>query len=93
MRYFRLVTTYTLPNGNFNTLSIVQKCEDIDYTSETENAILNARVTSKRMCGGIEPNETSTLTELTLAQYNTLVPSSTAVDLGDPTELQNELGE
>lgn len=93
MKYFKLTTTFTLPNGNLNTLRIVQQCPDIEYTSETENAILNARVTAKRMCGGVEPNESSELVELTLTQYNALVAVSTAVDLGDPTDLQNELGE
>jgi len=93
MRYFKLITTFTLPNGNFSKLTIVQQCDDVEYTSETENAILNARVTPKRMCGNTEPNETSILTELTLSQYNALVAVSVPVDLGDPTELQNELGE
>ena len=36
MKYFKLETQFNLPNGNSNTLSIIQKCNDIDYDNQTQ---------------------------------------------------------
>lgn len=93
MRYFKLISTFTLPNGNVNNLCIIQQTLNAEYDSEIEHAILNARVTAKRMCNGVEPVVDNTVTELTSTQYNALLPASVEADLGDATELQNELGE
>jgi hypothetical protein len=91
MRYFKLVAEFVLPNGNSNTSTIYQSCEDIDYDQETVNAELHARVSAKRMCGGEEPIVTITVTELTLAQYTAIIPVVVTEDLGDPQALEDEL--
>ena len=93
MRYFKLISTFQLPNGNQSSICIIQQALNAEYDSEVNLAILNARVTAKRMCGGVEPIENNEITELTSTQYNALLPASVEADLGDPIELQNELGE
>lgn len=91
MRYFKLVATFTLPNGNQNISTIYQSCPDTDYDQEVTHAELHARVSAKRMCGGEEPIVTITVTELTLAQYTAVIPVVITEDLGDQQALEDEL--
>lgn len=91
MRYFKLVSQFLLNNGNQNTLCIIQVCDDNRYSEESNLAMLNARVIAKRMCSDVEPSINHVLTELTEAEYLSLVPSQTITDLGNEEELNNEI--
>lgn len=90
MIYFKLTSTFNLPNGNQSTLTITLQCLDADYQATLDEAIIVARVTAKRMCGDVEPDMTNNVVMLTLAQYNALVKTPEAIDV-DIVALEDEL--
>jgi hypothetical protein len=90
MIYFKLTSTFNLPNGNQSTLTITLQCLDADYQATLDEAIIVARVTAKRMCANVEPAMTNNVVTLTLAQYNALVKTPEAIDVDIPL-LEEEL--
>jgi hypothetical protein len=90
MIYFKLTSVFNLPNGNETNLVITLKCEDVEYQATLDEAIIVARVTSKRMCANVEPAMTNNVVTLTLAQYNALVKTPEAIDVDIPL-LEDEL--
>jgi hypothetical protein len=73
MRYIKLVSTFSLPNGNDSTLCTYQKCLDAEYQKTIDDSVIINRVTAKRMCGDIEPIITHSITDLTNAEFNAAV--------------------
>jgi hypothetical protein len=94
MIYFKLTSTFNLPNGNYTDFSMTLQCQDADYQAALNEAIIVARVTAKRMCANVEPSITNNVVTLTLAQYNALVkiPDPDPIDV-DIVELENELNQ
>lgn len=92
MIYFKLTSTFNLPNGNETTLDITLQCQDADYQITLDDAIIVARVTAKRMCTDVEPTMTNNVVQLTLAQYNAIVAVPEALD-ADITALEEELNQ
>lgn len=92
MIYFKLTSTFNLPNGNETILGITLKCEDVDYQATLDDAIVVARVTAKRMCNGVEPLITNNVVQLTLVQYNAIVKGPETLDADIPT-LEEELNQ
>lgn len=90
MIYFKLESTFLLPNGNNSILTIVQRCEDVEYENLLNDCILLSRVSAKRMCGGNEPEITNTVINLTLSQYDSIVKINEPIVI-DASELNNEL--
>jgi hypothetical protein len=92
MIYFKLTSTFNLPNGNQSTLTITLQCLDADYQETLDEAIIVARVTAKRMCGDVEPDMINNVVTLTLAQYNALVKTPEAIEV-DVVALEEELSQ
>ena len=92
MIYFKLTSTFNLPNGNETTLGITLQCQDADYQTTLDNAIIVARVTAKRMCTDVEPTMTNTVVQLTLVQYNAIVKGPDSLDADIPA-LEEELNQ
>ena len=92
MKYIKLVSTFSLPNGNDSTLCIYQSCVDAEYQTTIDDSIIVNRVTAKRMCGDIEPNINHVVTDLTDAQFNAIVALPEALD-ADIAALEEELNQ
>ena len=73
MKYIKLVSTFTLPNGSDSKLCIYQSCLDAEYQTTIDDSIIVNRVTAKRMSGDIEPVINHVVTDLTNAQFNAAV--------------------
>jgi hypothetical protein len=90
MKYIKLVSTFTLPNGSDTKLCIYQSSLDAEYQTTIDDSIIVNRVTAKRMCGDIEPTISHVVTDLTNAQFNAVVVK--AEDFTeDITVLESEL--
>lgn len=92
MKYIKLVSTFTLPNGSETTLCIYQSCLDAEYQTTIDDSIIVNRVTAKRMCGDIEPTINHVVTDLTDAQFNAIVALPEALD-ADIAALEEELNQ
>lgn len=92
MIYFKLTSTFNLPNGNETNLSITLQCQDADYQTNLDEAIIVARATAKRMCNGIEPSITNNILQLSLTQYNAIVKTPEILD-ADIISLEDELNQ
>ncbi len=92
MIYFKLTSAFSLPNGNETTLGITLQCQDIDYQTTLDDAVIVARVTAKRMCNDVEPAINNNVVQLTLAQYNAIIAVPEALD-ADIAALEDELNQ
>lgn len=92
MIYFKLTSVFNLPNGNETNLGITLQCQDVDYQTTLDDAIIVARVTAKRMCKDVEPTMTNNVVQLTLVQYNAIVKGPEALD-ADIAALEEELNQ
>jgi hypothetical protein len=90
MKYIKLVSTFSLPNGNESTLYIYQSCVDAEYQTTIDHSIIVNRVTAKRMCGDVEPTINHVVTDLTNAQFNAAVIRAEDF-IEDISVLENEL--
>ena len=92
MKYIKLVSTFSLPNGNDSTLCIYQSCVDAEYQTTIDDSIIVNRVTAKRMCGDVEPTINHVVTDLTNAQFNAAVVRAEEFT-EDITVLEEELNQ
>lgn len=92
MIYFKLTSSFTLPNGNETTLGITLQCQDVNYQNTLDDAIVVARVTAKRMCNDIEPLIINNILQLSLTQYNAIVKAPEILD-ADIIALEEELNQ
>jgi hypothetical protein len=92
MIYYKYIYTFTDDSQKDSTITIVEKCEDADYTTSLESTKLIVRqqiyLIYGKLFDGVE-----TVTTITLAQYNALVKGEDILEPipdWDPNQPTNE---